>query len=254
MTGLGGLVYGLIDGGAHGFNQPSAITALAVGVLGLVRFVIAEARGRRPMMPLTLFTTTLLRIALLGGFAFLAAWFATVFLGSLNLQQQLGLPPLLAGLAFLPSALVSVVGNLASGPLTNRYGTRALVVAGLGSITIGLFLLAVTAPLGSPWLTSLLIIPVGAGGSIAMPPTTGLVLAAAPASLAGTASAVFNTGRQVGGAIAIAVFGALVADRTQFLAGMQTSLITAASLVLAAVLAATRIRPATTTLPKEQQP
>lgn len=243
VAALSGLTYGLIEGGAHGFTAPLVIAALTVGAASLIGFVIVEGRVAHPMMPLELFAPAGMRIALLIGFAFLAGWFGTVFLGSLYLQQHLGLPPLLAGLAFLPSALFSVIGNLISGPVTNRYGNRLPVVAGLASMVIGLTLLALTAPLGSPWLTALLIIPIGAGGSIAMPPTTGLVLACAPEALAGTASAVFNTFRQVGGAMAIAVFGALIADRTSFVAGMQTSLVIAAALLLAAVLAASRIRP-----------
>jgi DHA2 family methylenomycin A resistance protein-like MFS transporter len=246
ITALAGLTYGLIEGGAHGFSSPVVITTLLVGLAGLVGFVVVEGRVTHPMMPLELFSSTGMRIALLVGFAFLAGWFGTVFVGSLYLQQHLGLPPLLAGLAFLPSALFSVVGNLVSGPVTNRFGTRVPVVVGLGSMVVGLVLLAFTAPLGSPWLTALLIIPIGAGGSIAMPPTTGLVLASVAADQAGTASAVFNTFRQVGGAIAIAVFGALIADRTQFVAGMQTSLTIAAALLLLAATAGLRIRPTRT--------
>ena len=84
------------------------------------------------MMPLDLFASSGMRIALSIGFAFMVGWYGTVFVGSLYLQQQLGLPPLLAGLAFLPSALFSVVGNLISGPVTNRFGARVPVVAGLG--------------------------------------------------------------------------------------------------------------------------
>src|SRR4051812_545528 len=173
----------------------------------------------------------------------MVGWYGTVFVGSLYLQQHLGLPPLLAGLAFLPSALFSVVGNLISGPVTNRFGARIPVVAGLTAMVVGLTALVWTAPLGAPPLTTLLIIPIGAGGSLAMPPTTGLVLASAASERAGTASAVFNTFRQVGGAVAIAIFGALIADRTEFTAGLQTSLTIAAALLPATALISLRIGP-----------
>lgn len=169
-------------------------------------------------------------------------WFGTVFLGSLFLQQHLGLTPLLAGLAFLPSALFAIVGNLISGPVTIRFGTRVPVVLGLLSMVVGLTAIVVTAPLGSPVLIALLIVPLGAGGALAMPPTTGLVLASVSPERAGTASAVFNTFRQVGGALAIAIFGALIADRDRFVAGMQVSLTIAASLLLITALVSLRIR------------
>jgi DHA2 family methylenomycin A resistance protein-like MFS transporter len=69
-----------------------------------------------------------------------------------------------------------------------------------------------------------------------MPPVTALVLESVPSERAGTASAVFNTFRQVGGAVAIAVFGALIADPTTFVPGMQASFTIAASLLLATAL------------------
>ena len=243
VIALTGLTYGLIDGGAHGFGSPLAVIILAVGVASLVGFVVVEGRVAHPMMPLQLFASTGMRIALAIGFAFMVGWYGTVFVGSLFLQQQLGLPPLLAGLAFLPSALFAVVGNLASGPVTNRFGSRVPIVAGLSSMVVGLTAMVLTAPLDSPLLTTLLIIPIGAGGSLAMPPATGLVLASAAPELAGTASAVFNTFRQVGGAVAIAIFGALIADRTHFTTGMQTSLTIAAALLLATVAISLRLRP-----------
>ena len=54
------------------------------------------------------------------------------------LQQHLGLSPLAAGLVFLPSAFFAIAGNLLSGRVTNRYGARLPVVAGLSSMVVGL--------------------------------------------------------------------------------------------------------------------
>jgi DHA2 family methylenomycin A resistance protein-like MFS transporter len=242
VLALAGVTFGLIEGGADGFGSPLVISTLVVAVASLIGFVVVEGRVADPMMPLELFSATGMRIAVAIGFAFMVGWYGTVFVGSLFLQQQLGLPPLLAGLAFLPSALFSVVGNLVSGPVTNRFGARVPIVAGLSSMVVGLVGLVLAAPLGSPLLTALLIIPVGAGGSLAMPPTAGLVLASVEPERAGTASAVFNTFRQVGGAVAIAVFGALIADRSQFTVGLQTSLTIAAALMLATALISLRVR------------
>ena len=243
LIGLSALVYGLIHGGADGFADPVSIAALAIAVVGLVAFVWVEGRRDHPMIPLDLFRPITMRIALTAGFAYLVAWYGTVFLASLYLQQHLGLAPLVAGLAFLPSALLSIPGNLISGPLTNRFGARFPILIGFGMILAGLVGMALTAPLGLPWLTALLIVPVGAGGSVSMPAATSLVLASVPADRAGTASAVFNTFRQVGGALAIAVFGALIAAPGGFLGGMQVSIAIAVAVMLIATLAALAIRP-----------
>ncbi len=48
----------------------------------------------------------------------------------------------------------------------------------------------------------------------------------------------FNSSRQAGGALAVAVFGALVSNRVSFGSGMRTSLLIAAALLLATTAAA----------------
>ncbi|MGW6278617.1 MFS transporter [Kribbella sp. NPDC055071] len=243
VVALATLIYGLIEGGHRGFTRPVVVTALALAVVALAAFLVVQARGRQPMMPLELFHAHGFRLALPVGFAFMVGNYGNVFVVSLFLQQHLGLTPLHAGLAFLPSAFFAIAGNLASGPVTNRFGARIPVVAGLLSMVVGLVALVLTAHLGSAVITALCVIPIGAGGSLAMPSVTGVVLEGVPAERAGTASAVFNTFRQIGGAVAIAVFGALIANPDTFLTGMQLSLGIAAALLLLAALNSTRIRP-----------
>ena len=140
------------------------IFTLVVAAAGIIGFLLAEARGSHPMMPLVLFRSAGMRIALLVGFALMAGWFGTVFFASLFLQQHLGLTPLQAGLAFLPAAIFSMAGNVLSGAITNRFGPRVPVVAGLLSMVVGLVALLITAPLGSAVLTAILLVFIGPGG------------------------------------------------------------------------------------------
>ena len=65
-----------------------------------------------------------------------------------------------------------------------------------------------------------------------MPPVAGVVLEQASEGHAGVASAVSNTFRQVGGALAIALFGVFVARDAGFSVGMQLGLATAAALAV----------------------
>jgi DHA2 family methylenomycin A resistance protein-like MFS transporter len=106
----------------------------------------------------------------------------------------------------------------------------------------GLVALMVTVPLGNPVLVAMCVIPVGAGGALAMPSITSVVLEGVPARQAGTASAVFNTFRQVGGAVAIAVFGALIAEPQHVVSGVRLSLGIAAALLILAALSSLRIQ------------
>ncbi|GAA4686299.1 DHA2 family efflux MFS transporter permease subunit [Frondihabitans cladoniiphilus] len=239
---LVGLVFGLIEGGSLGFGSPAVIGSFVVGAAALATFLLVQARVSHPMMPLPLFRSSGMRISLAVGFAFMVGNFGTVFVLSLFLQQHLGLSPLLAGLVFLPSAACSVVGNVVSGTLANRFGARVPVVFGLLAMVSGLIWQIVTAPLGDPWLVIVGSVLTGAGGSVAMPPVSSVVLASVPADRAGTASAVFNTFRQVGGAVAIAVFGVLVADRAHFVIGLQISFALAGTVILAAAVASVFLR------------
>jgi DHA2 family methylenomycin A resistance protein-like MFS transporter len=234
LIALTALMYGLITGGARGFSAGPNI-ALVLAAAGIAVFVRIQARTTHPMMPLELFAPAGMRISLLGGFAFMVGNFGSVFTISLFLQQHLGLPPLAAGLVFLPSSAFSIMGNIVSGRLANRFGPRLPAVLGLTCMAAGLVALLLTAPLGSPPLVATFLILNGLGGATAMPPITSVVLASVSGEQAGTASAVFNTFRQVGGAVAIAVFGSLLASPMGFIPGMQLGFgAAAAALLLAA--------------------
>ena len=82
-----------------------------------------------------------------------------------------------------------------------------------------------------------LSILIGLGSALSVPTLTALLVNSVPAGRAGTASGVLNTCRQMGGALAVAVFGALVAHRETFVQGMQVSLVIAAVLLLAMAMA-----------------
>ncbi len=241
LVALGSIIYALIEGGAIGYGDPLIVGLLVVGVVALVAFVLVQARVAYPMMPLGLFRAGPMRVAMFGGFTFIFAWFGSVFVASLYLQQQLHIAPALAGLVFLPSAVLSFFGNLSSGPLANRYGPRFPVILGMTSLVVGLGGLAVLAPSSSVIVVAVCLILIGSGGSVAMPPLAGIVLEYAPAGQAGVASAVSNTFRQIGGALAVALFGVLVASDTGFLLGMQISLGAGAVLALACLVVSTTL-------------
>ncbi|MFI6077192.1 MFS transporter [Actinoplanes sp. NPDC051343] len=242
IVALAGLVYGLIEGGHAGFTSPGVVVTLAVAAAAIVAFLIVQARGEHPMMPLKLFRSKGFRIALSVGFAFMVGNYGNVFTTSLFLQQYLGLSPLRAGLVYIPSAVFAITGNLTSGPVTNRFGPRVPVVAGQALMVVGLVALLATVHVRSVLIVALCLIPIGAGGSLAMPAVTGVVLDGVDPGQAGTASAVFNTFRQVGGAVAIAVFGSLIAGSPTFLPGMRTSLAIAATLLLGTALLSLQVR------------
>jgi hypothetical protein len=68
VLAVGGLTHGSIEAGAAGFGATWVIAAFAVAALALAAFLAAQARGRHPMMPLDLFRSRTVTVAV--GFAF----------------------------------------------------------------------------------------------------------------------------------------------------------------------------------------
>lgn len=236
LLALASILFGLIEGGVVGYSQPWILALLALGSACLVLFVAVQARSEHPMMPLALFRHPAMRVAIFGGFAFIYSWFGSVFVASIYLQQELQIAPALAGLVFVPGAILAFAGNLASGPLANARGPRFTLVLGMASLIVGLGALSIAGSVSSPTLVAISIALIGGGGSVAMPPLAGVVLEHAPEGQAGVASAVSNTFRQIGGALAVALFGVLVAGEDRFVQGMQSALLTGAVLAGICVL------------------
>ncbi|MFJ8825328.1 MFS transporter [Streptomyces sp. NPDC102467] len=229
VSAMGGLTYGVIEGGAEGFGRPAAVASLLVAAVCAAGFLAAQTRGAHPMLPLPLFRSRVVAVSLLMGFMLNAAYYGGVFVFSLYLQQERGQSALRAGLMFIPmTALVAVV-NLASAKLAARFGPRVPMVAGQLVGTAGLLALTSVGVHTDVWAVALLMVPVGLGGALAVPALTAMLLDVVPADRAGTAGAVLNTARQVGGAIAVAVYGALLTGADTFLAGMRWSVLLAAA-------------------------
>ena len=127
--------------------------------------------------------------------------------------------------------------------LTGRFGARALVITGLAAMTAGLTAMALLPGPAPVAVLSALMIATGLAGPLVMPPVMALLLQAVPARQAGVASGVFNTSRQVGGALAVAVFGALLANRATFVHGLRVSLLIGAAVALAAAAVSILLRP-----------
>ncbi|MFI9759256.1 MFS transporter [Streptomyces sp. NPDC051963] len=240
---MGALTYAVIEAGADGFGAAQALTAFAVAVVAAVVYLIAQARGLHPMTPLSLLRSRTMSLSVAIGFALNVGFYGMIFLLGLYLQQVHGLSALATGAAFLPmTVLTSFMGPVAA-RLTVRLGARMPVSTGQSLMAVGL-LAMVAVPGGAPiWLSVVLMVPVGAGGAMAVTALTALLLESVPAERAGVAGGVLNAARQLGGALAVAVFGALVADRTGFVAGLHTSLLIAASTVAASVVATWLLKP-----------
>ncbi|MEU6848127.1 MFS transporter [Streptomyces sp. NPDC046716] len=241
ILAMGGLTFGAIEAGEAGLTAPQVLISLAVAVLALAAFVFAQAKVAHPMVPLTLFRSRTVVVATGIGFAFMVGFYGLPFVFSLDFQQQHGLSALGAGVAFLPMMLLSASLTPFSARIAERTGPKVPIIAGLVLMAAGSLALALVPSSAPVWATALLLIPIGMAGPLVMPPTTALLLEHVPAEQTGTASGVFNTSRQIGGALAVAVFGALISGTAGFQHGLVVSLALVAAIALAAALATIRV-------------
>ncbi|MFI7153598.1 MFS transporter [Nonomuraea sp. NPDC050022] len=243
VAAMSALTYGAIEAGAVGLAAPPVLLALAMAVVAAVVFVVAQARGTHPMVPLPLLRSRTMAISAAVGFAMNVGFYGMIFLLGLYLQEMRGLSALSTGLAFVPMALLTAFVSPTSAWLSARFGARMPIITGQLLMATGLAIL-IAAPAAAPtWLLVVLMIPVGTGGALAVPSLTALLLDRVPAERAGTAGGVLNASRQTGGALAVAVFGALVADRAGFVPGLHTGLLIAVAALAATAAASLLLKP-----------
>ncbi|EMF02556.1 MFS transporter [Streptomyces mobaraensis NBRC 13819 = DSM 40847] len=235
VLALAGLAYAVIEGGHHGWTSVPVLAASAVAAGAAVAFLAVEKRHRAPMVPLGMLRERRVAVSLAAGFAANAAFYGLVFLLGLYYQQARGMTATEAGLMFVPLSAVITTANLVSPRLAERVGRRAVIVLGQAVLALAM---AALLPLSADtplWLVLLLLVPTGLGGALAVPALTALLMDAVPGHRAGTASGLFNAVRQTGGALAVAVSGALIADGGAgdgfSLGGMRESLYAAGGLL-----------------------
>jgi EmrB/QacA subfamily drug resistance transporter len=237
VVGMGALTYGAIEAGAAGLGAPRVLGSLAVAIVASTAFLAVEGRAAHPMVPLRLFRAKNFSVSVAVGFAFVVGYYGLPFLMSLDLQQRRGLSPLGAGMAFLPMMIIGASLTPFSARIAERLSPRNLVSGGLLSMALGLVVLALVPSSAPIWALAALMVLVGLAGPLVMPPITAVLLNSVPDHQAGTASGVFNTSRQLGGALAVAIFGALVAHPAGFVQGMHIGLGIAAAVAVAAAAA-----------------
>ncbi len=239
--GLGGLIYGLIEGPTRGWSSPVVLASLAAGVAFLAAFLVAEHRSAHPMLPLSIFRSRQFSGANLVTFLVYGALGGAIFLIPLQLQQALGYSPLASGAALLPVTFIMLALSAQAGKLSQRVGPRIPMTVGPIVAGVGLALLWRVQP-GQPYVTTFLpaIVVFSLGLVTTVAPLTAAVLAAAPVGNAGLASAVNNAVARAAGLIAVAALPAMAGlagsaylHPAVFSAGFQTAMLIAAAVCAA---------------------
>ncbi|MFF6995464.1 MFS transporter [Streptomyces sp. NPDC008313] len=234
------LVWALVRSGTAGWGSAEVLGALAAGAVTLAAFAARQATAAHPMLPTRLLRQPAFAGGNLSTLLLTASLFGTVFFLAQYLQIALGYSPLDAGLRFLPwTATLFFVAPVA-GRMQDRIGPRALICAGLFLQGAGLLWVGVNAHQHQGYTDSVAALVLsGVGTSMAMPAQQTAVMTAVSPALMGKAAGTFNTVRQLGGALGIAVmaavFGAAGGEQSPgaFADGFSAAVIVAAALAFA---------------------
>jgi MFS family permease len=224
-AGVSLLVYGLARVATYDWSDSVTRATLIIAVAFLVTFVLLESRGKSPLMPLRIFGNRNRSGAYALSLAIGAALSGTLFVLTLFLQNVLGLSPLQAGFAFLPTALGVIVGAGLTSRLIGRVGPRVPMTTGALLAAIGMFWLSnvtVHTAYFADVFGPLVVLAIGLG--MAFVSTSATAISAVNPSESGLASALLNVGRQLGGSLGIAIMGtvATTVARNQLALGRPT--------------------------------
>ncbi len=170
LVGLGSLIYGIIEGPAKGWTDPTVLVAFVGAVVGLGAFLAWERRTAHPMLPLALFGDRRLNVGtsvITAGFFIM---FGLFFLFTLYLQFVRGYSPLRAGLATLPLAAALVAFAPRSASAAERFGSGKVIAFGFVIIAAGLAVLSAVGP-HTPYVAlALALLGSGMSFTVARPP------------------------------------------------------------------------------------
>ncbi|MGH6655458.1 MAG: MFS transporter [Actinocrinis sp.] len=206
--GAFGLVWGLINANGSGWGSPGVLAGLVAGAVLLAAFVFWELRARLPMVPMNLFRSRGFSAGNVAALFMYSALYGALFFVAQFLQTAQGDGPLKAGVHLIAwGGGVTIVAPLA-GRFANRIGARRLAITGLAMQTGGMFWLAALARPDLPYPQMIApMIVAGCGVSMAMPAVQISVFNSVQPAQIGKASGVFNTLRQLGGVLGVAILG-----------------------------------------------
>ena len=216
-VGLFLVTFGLIEGQSHDWGQvwgPITIVEIIVaGVVVLGVFAVHQWTQQRhePLVPFQIFRDRNFSVM-----NFVAASIAFGMLGlflplTIYLQSVLGLSALQAGLTTAPMSLIAMLIAPVAGRTADRFGGKWILFVGLSLFSTGMGVLIASSHVGSSRLHLLPgLIVAGVGLGLTFAPLQTIAMRNVEPQMAGAASGMINTTRQLGGVIGAAAVGALL--------------------------------------------
>jgi MFS family permease len=237
-AGLFAIVFGLIEGQRFEWGQISSYVVtipevIGAGVLLMAAFVVWERFQSEPLVPLSLFEDRNFAVACWIAAAIAFGMMSLFLPVVIYLQSVRDFTALTAGLTLAPMSITSMIVAPFAGRFADRVGGKYILMTGISVFAIGFGSLAFVAGPDSTWITFLLpAIVAGAGMGMTFAPMTTVAMRNISPRMAGAASGVLNTTRQLGAAIGSAIVGAIL--QTQLASTLHSQAVSHASALPAA--------------------
>ena len=201
-------------GVTYGWGSPTIIGLAIASAALFVAFVFVERRAEEPVLPLTLFRSRIFAVSNVASLVIGAAMFGTIIYIPLFVQSVIQGSATNAGIVLIPLMLAMVAAVVLAGQIVTRTG-RYKVFPILGSaLSLGGFWmltrLTVDATSGQAVMAMMML---GVGIGLMMQTYTLAVQNDAKREEMGVATATTQFSRSIGGALGVAAFGSILAQR-----------------------------------------
>jgi DHA2 family multidrug resistance protein len=229
-VGLGTLEYFLEEGTRWNWFSDATITACAwISGITLVAFIIRSMMVKNPVVDFRALSNRNFALGCFLSFVTGIGIFSTIYLTPLFLGYVRGFSAWQTGLAVASTGLASIAGVPFYILLAKRFDLRWLMMFGLACFGLAMWVFSFIT---SEWGGAELLLPQVIRGFpqvFCVAPAVNLGLASLPPERLKYASGLFNMMRNLGGAVGIAVCGAVLNARTNFHFNVLASNLTDAS-------------------------
>ncbi len=254
LSGIGfsSLMFGVSEGPNRGWDSAEILGSIALGLVLLGWMVVVELRTRQPLLKLRLYGNRLFRSTSTAIMIAMAAFLGVLFAVPLFFQIALGLSALRSGLNTFPEAIGVMVGaQVATRLIYPRTGPRRLVAAGLFGVAASTALMSLIGFSTDLWWMRVLMFTMGLSMAQVIVSSQAASFATISAADTGSASSLFNSQRQLGSALGVALVTTVIAavGATHLVAGhpapnltaYHAAFLTASGIALVGVLVALTI-------------
>jgi EmrB/QacA subfamily drug resistance transporter len=214
LSGIGFalVMYAVSEGPDRGWGSLRIVGSMVLGAALLAWMVRVELRARQPLLKLRLYANKLFRSTSLVLMITMAAILGVLFAAPLFFQIALGLSPLQSGLSTVPEAIGVMVGaQIASRLLYPRIGPRRLVAAGLIGMACSMSLMSLIGFDTTLWWMRVLMFTMGISMAQVIVSSQAASFATISIADTGGASSLFNSQRQLGSALGVALVTTVLA-------------------------------------------